>query len=304
MHDLIQTVLASKEQADLLQLIGVLRASGKRYFLRNEILQTFSDYCHQTQKPTYFYHTSALGKLVHFVHELILAEKDIWILVRPWVASQEIWSLNNDLTQLQQRTPQALLKMRDSLVKPAKQAEDDRHSEANAPQTLEPQILEIDMHPFYEKFPTIDDPRTIGQGLEFLNRHLCSQVLTDPQYWLNALFQVLREHHYDDIPLMINDKIHSSEQLIEQVKQALEILSDRPAEQPYEAFRVPLQELGFEPGWGNTTARVQETLELLNHLVLHPESAILEAFMARIPAIFRVVLVSIHGWIVQEGTHN
>ena len=304
MHDLIQTVLASKEQADLLQLIVVLRASGKRYFLRNEILQTFSDYCHQTQKPTYFYHTSALGKLVHFVHELILAEKDIWILVRPWVASQEIWSLNNDLTQLQRRTPQALLKMRDSLVKPVKQAEDDRHSEANAPQTLEPQILEIDMHPFYEKFPTIDDPRTIGQGLEFLNRHLCSQVLTDPQYWLNALFQVLREHHYDDIPLMINDKIHSSEQLIEQVKQALEILSDRPAEQPCEAFRVPLQELGFEPGWGNTTARVQETLELLNHLVLHPESAILEAFMARIPAIFRVVLVSIHGWIVQEGTHN
>jgi sucrose synthase len=299
MHDLIQTVLASEEHVDLLQLIGVLRDSGKQYFLRNEILQTFSDYCHQTQKPVYFYHTSALGKLIHFVHELILAEKNVWILVRPWVASQEIWSLNHDLTQLEQRTPQALLKMRDSLVETSREAEGDRHSEAN-----EPQILEIDMHPFYENRPTIHDPRTIGQGLEALNRHLCDQVLTDPQYWLNALFHVLSQHQYDGISLMINDRIHSSEQLIAHVKQALEVLSDRPADQAYEAFRAPLQELGFEPGWGNTTARVQETLELLSHLVLNPESAILEAFMARIPAIFRIVLVSIHGWVVQEGARR
>lgn len=299
MHDLIQTVLGSEEHVDLLQLIDVLRNSGKRYFLRNEILQTFSDYCHQTQKPTYFYHTSALGKLIHFVHELILAEKNVWLLVRPWVASQEIWSLNNDLTHLERRTPQSLLQMRDSLMKIGKEPEGDRQPEVN-----EPQILEIDMHPFYENRPTIDDPRSIGQGLEVLNRHLCSQVLTDPQYWLNALFHVLSEHHYDGIPLMINDQIHSSEQLIDRAKQALEVLSDRPADQPYEAFRIHLQELGFEPGWGNTTARVQETLELLNHLVLNPEPAVLEAFIARVPAIFQIVLVSIHGWIVQEGARR
>jgi sucrose synthase len=297
MYDLIQAVLVGEEQVDLLQMIDRLRGSGKQYFLRNEILQTFSDYCHQTQKPAYFYHTSVLGKLIHFVHELILAEQNIWFLVRPWVASQEIWSLNNDLTQLEQRTPQALLKMRDSLVKVGE--EGDRQSESH-----EPQILEIDMHPFYENFPTIHDPRTIGQGLEFLNRHLCSQVLTDPQYWLNVLFDVLREHQYDDISLMINDQIHSSEHLIEQVKHALGILSDRPADQPYEEFRTALQELGFEPGWGNNTARVQETLELLSYLVSNPEPAVLEAFMARIPAIFRVVLVSIHGWVIQEGSRR
>jgi len=296
MHDLIQTVLAGEEQIDLLQLIDALRGLGKQYFLRNEILQTFSDYCHQAQKPTYFYHTSVLGKLIHFIHELVLAEKSIWILVRPWVGSQEIWSLNDNLTQLEQRTPQALLKLRDSLVEGG--AGSDRQSEPDS------QVLEIDMHPFYENLPTIHDPRTIGQGLEFLNRHLCSKVSTDPQYWLNALFRVLHEHQYDGISLMINDQIHSSEQLVEQVKQALKVLSDRPADQPYEAFRTTLQELGFEPGWGNTTARVQETLELLNHLILNPEPAILEAFMGRIPAIFRVVLISIHGWIIQEGSRG
>jgi sucrose synthase len=296
MYDLIQTVLAQDEQADLLQLLAALRRSNKQYLLRNEILQVFSDYCYQAQKPAYFYHTSALGKLVHLVHELILLEDAIWVLARPWVASQEIWTIKNDLTQLRQETPSALLKVRDSLLKDGI-GEDDRQSHA-------PEVLEIDMHPFYKDFPTIHDPRSIGQGLEFLNRYLCNKVLTDPQYWLDALFRVLREHQYDGKSLMINDRIDASDQLIDHVKQALEFLSTHSADEPYEDFKTPLQELGFDPGWGNTAARVRETLELLSHLVNHSEPAILEAFLARIPAIFRIVLVSIHGWMTQEKGHQ
>jgi sucrose synthase len=298
MHDLIQTILAQDEQVDLLQLIATLKRSGKPYFLRNEILQTFLEYCHQTQKPSYFYHTSALGKWVHLIHELIFTEQHLWVLVRPWIASQEIWSLKSDLTELQQRTPQELLRVRDSLL-----AYRDSGGE-RYPESHEASILEIDMHPFYENFPTIRDPRSIGQGLEFLHRNLCNQVSTDPQFWLDALFKVLQGHQYDGRTLMVNEKIHSSEHLIGQVKQALEILHDRPADEPYEKFATVLQELGLEPGWGNTAVRVQETLELLNHLVLHSEPAILEAFIARIPAIFRVVLVSIHGWVTQQAEHG
>jgi sucrose synthase len=288
MHELIQTVITTPEHDDLLQLIVTLRTSGKQYFLRNEILQAFADYCDQAQKPTYFYHASALGKLIQFTHELIL-EDNIWFLVRPWVASQEIWSLTADLTHFEQRTPQDLLKMRDSLL------------DADHPSLAQSPILEIDMHPFYEHFPTIHDPRSIGQGLEFLNRHLCNQVLTDLQYWLNALFRVLHEHRHNGISLMINEQIESSEQLVEQIKHALEMLSDRPPATPYEAFQTELQALGFDPGWGNTAERVRETLELLQHLVNNPEPAILEMFVSRIPAIFNVALISIHGWVAQEG---
>jgi sucrose synthase len=294
MHDLIETVLAQEEQGDLLQLIAALKRSGKQYFLRNEILQAFSDYCHQNQKPNYFYHTSALGKLVHLTHELIFVEDRIWAVVRPWVASQEVWSLKNDLTELEQRTPQALLKVRDSLLV---------RRDLGVNLETEPQVLEIDMQPFYENLPTVHDPRSIGQGLEFLNRQLCNQVLTDPHYWLDALFRVLQGHQYDGKPLMINEQINSGEHLVEQIKNALELLSDRPADEAYEAVRMPLQALGFEPGWGNTVDRIQDTLELLSHLILNSEPAILEAFVGRIPAVFRVVLVSIHGWVTQEGEH-
>jgi sucrose synthase len=286
MYDLIQTVLESDERIDFLQLIAALRVSGKQYFLRNEILQAFADHCAKAEKPAYFYHSSSLGKLLHLSHEMVLEQENIWLLIRPWVASQEIWCLTSDLNQVEQKTPQDLLAMRDSLL--------DR-GDSTAP------VLEIDMHPFYENSPTISDLRTIGQGLEFLNRHLCSQVLSDPKYWLEALFKVLHEHHYDDVSLMINDQIQSGDQLAEQLKQALGMLSDRPPNDPYDTFQDDLEALGFAPGWGNTVARVQETLALLNHLIQHPEPAILETFVSRIPAIFRIVLISIHGWVTQDG---
>jgi sucrose synthase len=43
MHELIQTVVTSQEQDELRQLIDRLRNSGKKYFLRNEVLQTDFD---------------------------------------------------------------------------------------------------------------------------------------------------------------------------------------------------------------------------------------------------------------------
>ncbi|MCY7272441.1 MAG: sucrose synthase, partial [Phormidesmis sp. CAN_BIN44] len=101
--------------------------------------------------------------------------------------------------------------------------------------------------------------------------------------------------------LLINDQIHSGQEMAEQVKQALRFLKVRSNDEPYSEVHEQLQELGFEPGWGNTAGRASETLELLDRLITSPEPAILEAFTSRIPATFRVVLVSIHGWIGQES---
>ncbi len=284
MHELVQAVFNSDEKTALRQLVSELNVSGKRYLLRNEILQAFADYCQQSQKPAYFYHSSSLGKLINYTHEIILEEESTWFVVRPRIASQEIWRLEANMTNFELMKPSSLLDVRDRLV--------------NA---YQPHILEIDTHPFYEGSPSISDPRNIGQGLTSLNRHLCTQVLTDRQHWLDVLFDVLQRRQYDNIPLLINDRIHSGSQLSQQVKQALKLVSSLSPHNAYEKFRFDFQELGFEPGWGNTAERVRETLELLERLFDTPEPPILEAFVSRIPAIFRVVLVSIHGWVGQEG---
>ncbi|MBW4621621.1 MAG: sucrose synthase [Cyanosarcina radialis HA8281-LM2] len=284
MYELLQAVLNSDEQTALSQLVDRLRASGKRYFLRNEILQAFADYCHQSEKPAYFYHSSSLGKLVHYTHEIILEDESIWLVVRTRIASQEVWRLTADLKSLEAMIPQALLDVRDRLVN-----------------RYQPQILEIDFRPFEVNIADIDDPRNIGQGLAFLNRFLCDRLFTDSENWVEALFKVLYQHQHDGIPLLIGDRIHSGSEFYQQVKQAIVSIGQRPADEPYEKFHAELQELGLEPGWGNTAGRVRETLELLDRLIETPSPAILEAFVARIPAIFRVVSISIHGWVGQEG---
>ena len=283
MHELLPSILNSDEKTSLVQLLSALRAIGKHYLLRNEILQTFCDYCQQSRKPAYFYHSSALGKLINYTHEMILESDSIWLLVRPRIAFCEVWRMNADLTNWEMMTPKALLDVRDKLVN-----------------RYQPQIFEIDISPFYDNAAQITDPRNIGQGLAFLNRYLCNQLVSDPRFWVEALYQVLEHHHYGDIPLLIGDRIHSGEELYEQVHTALKFLSERHPEEPYEKFHVDLQELGFEPGWGNTASRVQESLELLDRLIDNPEPAILEAFVTRIPAFFNIVLVSVHGWVGQE----
>ncbi len=283
MYELVQAILNSSEKTDLHQLLSELRSKEKRYFLRNEILQAFRDYCNHSQKPAYFYHSSSLGELIHYTHEIILEEENIWFLVRSRIANQEVWQFKADLSSLELMMPQALLDARDRLVN-----------------RYQSQILEIDLRPFYDPLPTISDPRNIGQGLEFLNRYLCNQLFTDPQPWLEELFNVLQGRQYDGIPLLINTRIHSVAQLPQQVKKALSFLGKQPPNELYKKFHLDLQELGFEPGWGNTVSRAHETLELLDQFINAPHPAILEAFVSRIPANFRIVLISIHGWLGQE----
>jgi len=282
MHELFQAVLNSDEKTALRQLIFALNVSGKKYFLRNEILSAFADYCQESQKPAYFYHSSSLGKLIQYTHEIIIEEENTWFVVRPKIASQEIWRLEANMS-FESQQPKALLDVRDRLVK-----------------RYQPNILEIDTHPFYEGSPNISDPRNIGQGLAFLNRYLCNQVLTDRQYWLDVLYDVLQKREYDGIPLLINDRIHSGSELSQQLKEGIKLVSSCQPDESYDKFHLDFQQIGFEPGWGNTASRVKETLELLERLFENPEPPILEAFVSRIAAIFRVVLVSIHGWVGQE----
>ncbi|HIK06975.1 MAG TPA: sucrose synthase [Trichormus sp. M33_DOE_039] len=283
MYELHQSILANSEETTTLrQLIFALEALDKRYFLRNEILQTFAKYCHQFQKPTYFYYSSSVAKLIHCTHEIILEEEAIWFVVRPKIAKREVWRLTLDFSKFEVMPPEALLDVSDRLV--------------NA---YDPHILEIDLKAFYENSPRISDPRNIGQGLAFLNHYLCSQLDTDIQYWFELIYLALQSLRYNGTRLLLSDRISSGIQLARQIRQAIQFLSQQPPDAPYSNFHHDLQALGFEPGWGNTVSRTLETFTLLERLIEAPQPAILEAFVSRVPAISRVLLVSIHGWVAQ-----
>lgn len=286
MSDLIHAVLNSDERTNLRQFASQLRVSEKRYLLRNEILTAFADYCRNYEKSEQFYTSSRLGKLIYYVQEIILDGTSLCLIIRPRIASQEAYRLLEDLT-VEPMDAQELLDLRDRLV--------------NRYNPQEGDVFEVDFQPFYDYSPTIRDPKNIGKGVAFLNRYLSSKLFQDPRQWQDALFNFLRLHSHGGHQLLINERIQTQQQLSERIKAAIGVLGDRPASEPYQSFRFDLQDLGFEPGWGNTAHRVQETLEMLDQLIDSPDHQVLESFISRIPMIFRIVLVSPHGWFGQEG---
>jgi sucrose synthase len=286
MSELFQAVIASDEKTDLRQFASDLRVLGNKYLLRNDIVNAFAAYCTKYEKPEQFHQSSHLSKLIYCVQEIILEDDSLCILLRPKIAAIEIVRLGDDL-RVQQMTVQELLDARDRFVNHFHPQEGD--------------ILEIDFGPFYDYSPIIRDPKNIGKGVQFLNRYLSSKLFQYPRESQETLFNFLGIHRCNGVQLLINDRIKSQEQLSEQVKKALTFVSQLSEEEPYERFRLVLQMMGLEAGWGNTAARVHETLGILDELIDFPDPQTLEAFISRIPMIFNIVLVSPHGWFGQEG---
>lgn len=280
--ELINAVLNSPEKSRLREFVFHLRQQEKQYLLRNDILSEFAEYASYAESNSLAF----LQKLINCTQEIILEpESSCWV-VRPQIARQEALRLADDL-KWEFLTVQELLDLRDRFVGRYHPEEGD--------------LLELDFRPFYDYSPTIRDSRNIGKGVQFLNRYLSSKLFQEEEQWLKSAFQFLSLHCYDGTQLLINERIKNRHELSSQVKAALEFLEPYPAAESYTNFRFELQAIGFEPGWGNTAGRVRESLELLDQLIDSPDYQTLEAFLSRIPMLFRIVLVSVHGWFGQEG---
>jgi sucrose synthase len=62
-----------------------------------------------------------------------------------------------------------------------------------------------------------------------------------------------------------------------------------------------LAQAGFEPGWGCNVAEIRQTMTLLSNILEAPDHQGLEAFLARVPMVFSVAILSPHGWFGQSG---
>lgn len=292
MFEPLQTVLESPEKADFREFLQQLRQQDKSYLLRNEILLAFDEFCQQSSsdedgsRSNLCDPESVLRHLVNCTQEIIFDNDSACIVVRPGIGLEESYWLWDEGTA-EQAEVKDLLELRDRLV--------GHHN----PQ--EGELLEIDVESFYDFSPLIRDPKNIGKGVEFLNRYLSSKLFQYPQQWQKALFQFLSLHSHEGKQLLLNGRIESQQQLSSQVKRALQFLKRHSPDAPYSKYRFDLQSMGFEPGWGNTVGRVQESLSLLDELIDSPEPQVLQAFLSRIPMIFNIVLVSVHGWFGQEG---
>jgi sucrose synthase len=161
-------------------------------------------------------------------------------------------------------------------------------------------LLTLNFNSFYEKFPSIRESKSIGKGVEYLNRYLSSKLFTNVEKMSEALFNFLFVHKHNSEQLVLNDRIKDTEELISSINKGIKLLSDFEKEVPYINIKHKLQELGFEPGLGNTAGRIKESLEQLDALLHSPDHEVLKSFLSRIPMIFNIAIISPHGYFAQE----
>ncbi|KAJ0978454.1 hypothetical protein J5N97_013928 [Dioscorea zingiberensis] len=161
-------------------------------------------------------------------------------------------------------------------------------------------VLELDFEPFNANFPRPNRSSSIGNGVQFLNRHL-SSIMFRNKDCLEPLLGFLRAHNYKGHVMMLNDRIQSMSRLQAALTKAEVYLSELPADTPFSKFAYAFQEMGLEKGWGDNAQRVLEMIHLLLDILQAPDPSVLETFLGRIPMVFNVVIVSPHGYFGQAN---
>lgn len=161
-------------------------------------------------------------------------------------------------------------------------------------------ILELDFEPFNVSIPRPTRSSSIGNGVIFLNRHLSSIMFRNKES-LEPLLDFLRVHRHKGHALMLNDRITKISRLESSLAKADDYLSKLPPDAPYSEFEYALQEMGFERGWGDTAGRVKDMMHLLSDILQAPDPSTLEKFLGRIPMVFNVVILSVHGYFGQAN---
>lgn len=162
-----------------------------------------------------------------------------------------------------------------------------------------PWPLKIDLSPFNRDFPKLQEARSIGRGVAFLNRRLSSQLFQEIDKVGKHLLDFLRVHAVQGAQLMLNERISDVPGLRRALRRADDYLAMQPADAGWEKVGQTLQYLGFEPGWGRTVERMRDTLSLLSDILEAPEPGALDRLLARIPMIFKLAILSPHGYFGQ-----
>ncbi len=286
---MLNKFIAEEEYNDFREFISFVIMKEGKFFLRNDIVIHFNEYCQRNEKPDVFQKKSSICSFVKKIQEFVIHEEYISIMFRIAPAVYRFFLLRIDGSEMEEISLARFLDMKDEFL--SKDRSHNRH-------------LHIDYLPFYDYSPSIKDPRKIGNGIAFLSRYLSSNLFTRPEQWISRIFEFIKLHRYNERQLLVNGDILKD---FESFRAALEnmilFLAGKNPDDDYKSFDVEMKRDGFESGWGNTAGRIMETMQLLVDLVNEPNEILLENFLARVPMplISKIAIISPHGWFAQEN---
>ncbi|KAI3837175.1 hypothetical protein MKX03_028506 [Papaver bracteatum] len=277
------TLLAHRNE--LISLLSRYVEQGKGILQPHTLIDGLTSVCSETNKCAPNLLDGPFGEVLKATQEAIILPPFVAIAVRPRPGVWDYVRVNvNDLT-VEQLSISEYLKFKEELV-------DGQFSNQF--------VLELDFEPFNANFPKPSQSSSIGNGVQFLNRHL-SSIMFRNKDCLEPLLNFLRAHEYKGQVMMLNDRIHSLSRLESSLVKAEEYLSKISADTPYSDFEHKFQEMGFERGWGDSASRVSENVHLLLDILQAPDPSSLEKFLGRLPMVFNVVIVSPHGYFGQAN---
>lgn len=265
-------------------LLRKYRDEGKPFLLRSDILAVLDEFCQsEIGAPL---RGTPVHHLLHAAQEAFFRDSEIYLDVRWSVSKRSFWQLHCEHLSFREITVSSFLQTKEQIVEP------DETSAAT---------LEIDLQPFERGFPRLRDARSIGQGVEFLNRHLSNRLFQDLDNGGQRLFEFLRLHRIQGQQLMLNSSIADLEALQDALQEADKLLSTMPQDGQWADVASDMAKLGFEAGWGKHIARARETMGYLSDILEAPGPESIARFLGRLPMIFTIAILSPHGYFAQSG---
>ncbi|TKY72912.1 Sucrose synthase [Spatholobus suberectus] len=267
---------------EILALLSRLEAKGKGILQHHQVIAEFEEIPEENRKKLI---NGAFGEVLRSTQEAIVLPPFVALAVRPRPGVWEYLRVNVHMLVVDELRPAEYLRFKEELVEGS--------SNGNF-------VLELDFEPFNASFPRPTLNKSIGNGVEFLNRHLSAKLFHDRES-MQPLLEFLRLHSYKGKTMMLNDKIQNLNSLQHVLRKAEEYLSTVAPTTSYSEFEHKFQEIGLERGWGDTAERVLEMIQLLLDLLEAPDPCTLETFLGRIPMVFNVVILSPHGYFAQDN---
>ncbi len=258
---------------------------GRPFLLRSELRDEFDLFCSQHGHAELS--RSDLSRLIAVTQEAAIGSPWIYLAVRMRIARWSYLRIHADSMQHESISISDFLDFKERL--------------RDGTEHVAGHVIELDFGPFNRDFPKLQESRSIGRGVEFLNRRLSSQLFQEIGKGDKRLLDFLSVHQHQGKQLMLNDRIGDVSSLRAALRLADDYLSSQPSDSEWSTVGHTLQQLGFEPGWGRTVLQIRASFDLLADILEAPSPEAIERFLGRIPMIFSLTILSPHGYFGQSN---
>jgi sucrose synthase len=279
MHDSFISII-EENKVDFYRYLNLVISNNNKLLVKGNLLDIFKEF-----KSNNTEQSLGIEEAINKIIESVCIGSKVYMEIRENINRSSLFLFNVEEKYYEEISILDYLKAQEQFIEPG--------SNDN--------ILTLDFKPFYDKFPSIRGTKSIGRGVEYLNRYLSSRMFNEPDKFRQALFDFIFVHRYKNQPLILNDRIKNTDQLIAAIDRAITLLRRKDDEEPYNNFRNDLQNLGFEPGLGNTAGLITLRLLQLDRLLHSPDHISLKEFISSIPMIFNIAIISPHGYFGQEN---